>query len=167
MRLIDADKLNEEIVSICKCNPYLEGMQKETVYIKDVIDEQSTAYDVNKVVEEFDKKYNNSLWIEGNEEFSITRNELIKIVKQVSVGTETKTIRDKATEWNNHSSKKVPYEFIDFVEGKREIAKDDDVCKWREDAYGRWHTQCNILADNSPLEYTYCPYCGKKIKVVE
>ena len=39
----------------------------------------------------------------------------------------------------------------------------DDVCEWHCDAYGRWHTECHILADNDPLEYTYCPYCGKKI----
>ena len=39
----------------------------------------------------------------------------------------------------------------------------DDVCEWRCDAYERWHTRCNILADNDPLEYTYCPYCGKRI----
>ena len=43
----------------------------------------------------------------------------------------------------------------------------DDVCEWKEDAYGRWHTDCNTLADNNPLEYTYCPYCGKKIRRVE
>lgn len=28
-------------------------------------------------------------------------------------------IRKKAEEWNKVSSKKVPYEFIDFLEGKR------------------------------------------------
>ena len=39
----------------------------------------------------------------------------------------------------------------------------DDVCEWNCDEYGRWHTECHILADNDPLEYTYCPYCGKKI----
>lgn len=43
----------------------------------------------------------------------------------------------------------------------------DDVCEWREDGYRRWHTQCNALADNSPLEYKYCPYCGKKIRMTE
>ena len=42
-----------------------------------------------------------------------------------------------------------------------------DVCEWHCDMYGRWHTKCHTLADNDPLEYTYCPYCGKKIKVVE
>ena len=88
-----------------------------------------TAYDIDKVVEEFDKKYNNSLCIKGNEEFSITRNELIEIVKQGGVGTETETIRDKAVKWNNNSSKRVPYEFIDYVEGKRDIGVSDDVCE--------------------------------------
>lgn len=36
----------------------------------------------DEVVEKFDKKYNNSLWLKGNEEFSITRNELIEILKE-------------------------------------------------------------------------------------
>ena len=43
----------------------------------------------------------------------------------------------------------------------------DDMCEWCHDDYGRWHTECHTLADNDPLEYTYCPYCGKKINVVE
>lgn len=42
--------------------------------------------------------------------------------------------------------------------------KTANKCGWKEDAYGRWHTGCNILADSSPLEYAYCPYCGKKIR---
>ena len=49
MRLIDADKLMEDIIKICKCQPYLEGMQSEIVYIQDVVDEQPTAFDVDKV----------------------------------------------------------------------------------------------------------------------
>ena len=50
MRLIDADKLMEDIIKICKCQPYLEGMQSEIVYIQDVVDEQPTAFDVDKVI---------------------------------------------------------------------------------------------------------------------
>ena len=34
------------------------------------------------VIEKFDEIYNNSLWLKGNEEFSITRNELIEILKE-------------------------------------------------------------------------------------
>ena len=30
----------------------------------------------------FDKKYGNSLWLKGDEEFSMTRNELIEILKE-------------------------------------------------------------------------------------
>ena len=55
-RLIDADKLMEDIIKICKCQPYLEGMQSEIVYIQDVIDEQPTAFDVDKVVEQLEEK---------------------------------------------------------------------------------------------------------------
>lgn len=43
----------------------------------------------------------------------------------------------------------------------------DDVCEWRCDVYGRWHTKCHTLSGHNPLEFKYCPYCGKKIKVVE
>ena len=47
--------------------------------------ESKPAYDIDKVVEEFDKIYNNSLWLKGDEEFCITRNEIIEIVKQGGV----------------------------------------------------------------------------------
>ena len=94
-----------------------------------IIKEQPTAYSVDEVVEEFDKKYNNSLWIKGNEEFSITRNELIEIVNQCGVS--------------------------------------DDVCEWREHPICGFYSE-HIGADRiiNIDEYKYCPYCGKKIKVV-
>ena len=56
MRLIDADKLMEDIIKICKCQPYLEGMQSEIVYIQDVVDEQPTAFDVDKVVAQLETR---------------------------------------------------------------------------------------------------------------
>lgn len=55
------------------------------------------------------------------------------------------------------------FAYDDAIEIVMQGGDADDVCKWRCDAYGRWHTECHILADNDPLEYTYCPYCGKKI----
>ena len=64
-----------------------------------LIENQPTSYDIDKVVEEFDKKYNNSLWIKGNEEFSITRNELIEIVKQFGIS-------DDVCEWKQTSTAK-------------------------------------------------------------
>ena len=57
--------------------------------------------------------------------------------------------------------------YTNAIEIVKQGGVSDDVCKWNCDVYGRWHTECHILADNDPLEYTYCPYCGKEIKVVE
>lgn len=83
---------------------------------------------------------------------------------------------DKVVEKLEKQSKPLGIGFIPderYIKEKKaiEIVKQcgvaDDVCEWKEDAYGRWHTECNMLADNDPLEYTHCPYCGKKIKVVD
>lgn len=89
MRLIDADKLIERFKQL-KGSDILANIFISNV-IK-LIKQMPTAYDIDKVVEKFDKKYNNSLWIKGNEEFSITRNELIEIVKQGGVA-------DDVCEW--------------------------------------------------------------------
>ena len=96
-------------------------------------------------------------------------NEAIEIVKQGGVETETETIRDKAVKWNNNSSKRVPYEFIDYVEGRRGINISDDVCEWKLDD-DNLITSCGEyfnLFDNCTEKFKYCPRCGKKIKVVE
>lgn len=127
----------------------------------------SAIPNLDKIVEEFEEaKHDVCLYDDDLENYQNGIDKAIEIVKQGGVGIETETIRDKAVKWNNNSSKRVPYEFIDYVEGKRGIGISDDSCEWRCDAYERWHTKCHILSDNDPLEYTYCPYCGKKIKVV-
>ena len=50
----------------------------------------------------------------------------------------------------------------------------DDVCEWRlcDEESNVYDTSCrnpHILIEGTPKEnnYEYCPYCGKKIKVVE
>ena len=50
----------------------------------------------------------------------------------------------------------------------------DDVCEWRlcDEEANVYDTSCrnpHILITGTPEEnnYEYCPYCGKKIKVVE
>lgn len=129
MRLIDADVLIEEM------------KKTETEYEKEmtcpswwsafnVISEQPTAYDVDKVVEELEKA--------------------TQYIKIDGKPTSVKAIH--------------PAQAIEIV---KHGGVSDDVCEWHCDMYGRWHTKCHTLADNDPLEYTYCPYCGKKIKVVE
>ena len=138
------------------------------------IDAMDSAYDLDKVVEEL--KTDSSIKLYGSQNsdnYLIPVKRAIEIVKQGGVGTETETIRDKAVKWNNNSSKRVPYEFIDYVEGKREICVSDDVCEWKyNDSEYYFESSCehlHIFMSDGPKEneYRFCPYCGKKIKVVE
>ena len=129
MRLIDANKLVDYFYYGIDDKPIIDGISDRKII--NIIKNQPTVYDVDKVVEEFDKKYNNSLWIKGNEEFSITRNELIKIVKQGGVS--------------------------------------DDVCEWKQDnMFEAVYRVCGGFSTTVyQKDFEYCPYCGKKIKVVE
>ena len=138
MRLIDADALMEKY-DLKDATKYgnKNAEQKAHSYstlmlyeIADMIEDAPTAYDIDKVVEEFDKKYNNSLWIKGNEEFYITRNELIEIVNQFGVS--------------------------------------DDVCEWKKDnMFETVYRVCDgFYTTVYQKDFEYCPYCGKKIKVV-
>lgn len=88
MRLIDADKLMEDIIKICKCQPYLEGMQSEIVYIQDVVDEQPTAFDVDKVVEQLEKShfhtdatFDDDGYCNDDSEEVVNLNEAIEIIR--------------------------------------------------------------------------------------
>ena len=57
---------------------------------------------------------------------------------------------------------------------KYEENKADDVCEWKfeDEEANLYLTGCQqrqLIFDGTPKEngYRYCPYCGKKIKVVE
>ena len=152
-----------------------------------------TAYSVDGVVEELEEradflkdctKYGNKNAKQQAESYNTMMmyevadlvDDLIEIVKHGGVGTETETIRDKAVKWNNNSSKRVPYEFIDYVEGKREIGVSDDVCEWKvfdnsltDEPQWVYETTCGkyVGEEHTSKAFVYCPYCSKKIKVVE
>ena len=168
--LISRRELIEEIKSL---SIVLNGKQIFSDDAKDtvlrIIKEQPTAYSVDKVVEELEL-HSFELGTDTLPVHYVRLNESIEIVKQGSVGTETETIRDKAVKWNNNSSKRVPYEFIDYVEGKRGINISDDVCKWKleDEEANLYLTGCQqrqLIFEGSPKEngYRYCHYCGKKI----
>lgn len=108
-----------------------DAIQAYRKLVIDTIKNQPTTYNIDKVVKEFDKIYNNSLWIKGDEEFSITRNELIEIVKQGGVS--------------------------------------DDVCEWKQDNMcEKVYRVCGgCFTSAYQKDFKFCPYCGKKIKVVE
>ena len=146
------------------------------------IDAMDSDYDVGKVVEKLEEikgsacdgkscsecEYTSDC-LEGEQSEKVAIDKAIEIVKQGGVETETETIRDKAVKWNNNSSKRVPYEFIDYVEGKRELCVSDDVCEWKVKS-NYYVTECSHDTDvmyGLKQDFKFCPYCGKKIKVVE
>ena len=104
--------------------------------------EQPTAYDINKVVKELEKRkqeYLEGFWVHDNNELygvACGLGDAIKIVKRCGVS--------------------------------------DDVCERRlcDEEANVYDTSCrnpHILIEGTPKEnnYEYCPYCGKKIKVVD
>ena len=132
-------------------------------YIEKGIRELPTAYDIYKTVKELESfaKLAEDRWANGTSKHAYQEHKCwvkaIEIVKQGGVGTETETIRDKAVKWNNNSSKRVPYEFIDYVEGKREIGVSDDMCEWRlcDEEANVYDTSCrnpHILIEGTPKE---------------
>lgn len=113
-----------------------------TVSIKDIkriIREQPTAYDIDKVVDKLEKQRD--------------------IIFQ-NTDSEIRTVRANA--WNK----------IDILNKAIEIVKQDDVsddsCEWRKylnHPYD-WLVGCEHGLISSK-QGDYCPYCGKKIKVVK
>ena len=85
------------------------------------VEEQPTAYDVDKVVEELEKELE-----KGNIAIDFGEFRLFEIVNQ-----------------------------------------SDDVCEWKMDNVGASIGCRSDLHHTGYVNRTYCPYCGKKIKVVE
>lgn len=102
--------------------------------IIDEVEEQPTAYDIDKVVEELkqrSKEYNSGVRLHGKSEEMLT-DDAIEIVKQGGVS---------------------------------------DVCEWKAGkSNDDWKPSCEPNATYNVFGVAWfrkCPYCGKKIKVVE
>ena len=141
MRLIDADSFLKDIKGWqedIQDNEY-DANKFDFVFerIYEMFEEIPTAYDINKVVAELEK---------------------VKTINvDVGFGTVYKTVR-----------KDVAIEIV------KQGGASDDVCEWRlcDEEANVYDTSCrnpHILIEGTPKEnnYEYCPYCGKKIKVVE
>lgn len=85
-------------------------------------------------------------------------------------------IRAKAEEWNASTTKKVPYEFVEFCEGKRSVKASGKYCEWvvhdNESALVKIETSCRDVIgftsfDGMLQKFVFCPYCGKKIKLMK
>lgn len=125
MRLIDADYFKKQTAAAAlKSN----AEQKGLALIK-LIDNQPTAYDVEKVGKQLEEK------IMGDETIRFVDQAVgkaLEIVKQGGVGA-------------------------------------DDVCEWIKYDYRTLsspHERYWMIPDNDK-QLRYCPYCSKKIKVVE
>ena len=133
MRLIDADDFKKSMQALCKAgSPYESFIE--------LLDKQTTAYDIDKVVEEFEenssrytKKYVTPYGNNGYRDTkAISIHKAIEIVKQGGVS--------------------------------------DDVCEWKSASDGEFiqnpHTK-RLYSNEPSMQNVYCNTCGKKIKVVE
>lgn len=81
MRLIDVDRFLEDIVDRCGCVPYVESRHGETIIIKDLINEQPTAYDADKVVDLLGEYPHGNYSDDYGQGFTTALNLAIRIVK--------------------------------------------------------------------------------------
>ena len=146
MRLIDAD-------SIRGCAKYIKTNEKFEPYIMiddlaKLLDEQQTAYDIGKVVKELEE-----------------RTDFLKNC--------TKYGNKNAKQQAESYSTMMMYEIADLVDDLIEIVKhggvSDDVCEWKQDNMcEKVYRVCGgCFTSAYQKDFKFCPYCGKKIKVVE
>ena len=132
--LISRSELIKELNKYCGNQRYLVSEN-----IREIINNQPNAYDLDKVVEELEenssrytKKYVTPYGNNGYRDTkAISIHKAIEIVKQGGVS--------------------------------------DDVCEWKVKS-NYYVTKCSHDTDvmyGLKQDFKYCPYCGKKVKVVE
>ena len=104
-----------------------------------LLDNEPTAYDIDKVVGELEKS---SKWVnETNEYCDYDGNDYIPLSKAIEI-VKNGGVSDDVCEWKYNDSE---YYF-------------ESSCK---------HLHIFMSDDPKENEYRFCPYCGKKIKVVD
>ena len=128
--LISRSELIKELNKYCGNQRYLVSEN-----IREIINNQPTSYDIDKVVEELEEKARTVNVIGyGTIYEAINKDVAIKIVKNGGVS--------------------------------------DDVCEWKyNDSEYYFESSCDhlhIFMSDGPKEneYRFCPYCGKKIRIV-
>ena len=140
MRLIDADVVKQNILEVIKKQG---GKSKDLIPVRELplfIDIQPTAYSVDKVVEELETDSSVKLYGSGNSDnYLIPVKSAIEIVKQGDVS-------DDVCEYENTN---------------------DEYCKWKINSVFPETINNPHVAERENIATTkYCPYCGKKIKIV-
>ena len=158
--------------------------------VRDVIDNMPTAYDINKVVEELEGikgficSRNNCSKCEyttycfyGEQSHKVAIDKSIEIVKHGGVRNNRK---DCEYRHDNGNCLKVGG-FCTAVDNKhceklKQGAVSDDVCEWKifdnsltDEPQWVYKTTCGkyIGEEHTLKAFVYCPYCSKKIKVME
>lgn len=59
-----------------------------------------------------------------------------------------------------------------LLQGQPAFGEPEQVCKWRKNPSGSYYSTCERIYYPAPWQniskcYDYCPYCGRKVKVVE
>ena len=125
----------------------IQNQQSAYMIALRLLDNEPTTYDIEKVVEELEE-----------------RADFLKNCTKYG----NKNAKQQAESYNTM----MMYEVADLVDDLIEIVKnsgvDDDVCEWRLiKGYKFLHkTSCGNTFDMEN-NFKYCPFCGKKIKVVE
>lgn len=150
MRLIDADAVKQNILEVIKKQG---GKSKDLIPVRELplfIDIQQTAYSVDKVVEKLEE-------LRKKDVCDYLYCDVCAYTDKCSgVTDQSNNLKwDKAIEIVNHGG------------------VSDDVCEWKleDEEANLYLTGCQqrqLILEGTPKEngYRYCPYCGKKIKIV-
>ena len=158
MRLIDADELILHLNDYALQEAPFRWESADTYNAIEncikAVEEQPTAYDIDKVVEEFEE-----------------RTDFLKDC--------TKYGNKNAKQQAESYSTMMMYEIADLVDDLIEIVKQggvsDDVCEWKvfdnsltDEPQWVYETTCGkyVGEEHTSKAFVYCPYCGKKIKIV-
>ena len=147
--LISRSELIKELNKYCGNQRYLVSEN-----IREIINNQTTAYDIDKVVEELEE-----------------RADFLKDC--------TKYGNKNAKQQEKSHSTMMMYEVADLVDDLIQTVKqgsvDDDVCEWKvfdnsltDEPQWVYETTCGkyVGEEHTSKAFVYCPYCGKKIKIV-
>ena len=149
MRLIDADKLLETLQDLephCDNKKYENWVLKMLrCYMPQIINDEPTAYDVDKVVEELE---------ETMQDLSV-----IEILSHIDFDSTIQSGLDNFLKAYNS-------ELLRIV---KKGSVDDDVCEWELASDGEFiqnpHTK-RLYSNEPSMQNVYCNTCGKKIKIV-
>ena len=133
MRLIDADKLIDYFYFGIDDKPIIDGISDRKII--DIIKNQPTAYDIDKVVKELEK---------SKDKGSVTKTEMLI----------TKACFDKAIEIVKHGG--ADDDVCEWKLCDEESNVYDTSCR---------NLHILIEGTPRENNYEFCPYCGKKIKI--